>query len=316
MANPDVRSRKDPAIGRLVAKLWKFHEKNRRDLPWRNTRDPYRILLSEMMLQQTQVPRVLQKYDEFLINFPNLESVAAASMTDVLRVWKGLGYNRRAYFIKRIAAELCGADARASAGKKSKPRHKCRPFPSSYEDLIKLPGIGQSTGGAMVAFCFADTTGEKTPFIETNIRFVFMRELFAEKSEEKIKDADILEKLRQCLERIDPKDVREFYYAIYDYGTSLKASLGSKKTAIHRQSAHYSRQSAFKGSVREMRSLILSVLLRGGMSRDELRASLDADGRLKTEESKQRFDAALERLQKDGSIAMSKSRKRDIMEIC
>lgn len=327
-------------IAAFMRRLWKFHAANRRDMPWRNTRDPYRILLSELMLQQTQVPRVLQKYDEFLIKFPDLAAVHAASMTDILRVWKGLGYNRRAYFIKKIADIL--AEGPYGNGKPFD-------FPARYEDLIKLPGIGQSTGGAIVAFSLAKKTGEKIPYIETNIRSVLMHEFFAAKpmpdmsdkavaahaAPEKIQDADILAILSQCLDRVEPADIREFYYALYDYGTDLKARLGRKKTDLHKRSAQYSKQSAFKGSVREMRALILSSLLKeeengdGKMEKEELFASALRELRVPMSESRiraerDRFETALERLAKDRSVfirsadraRLSKSRKRYIIEIC
>jgi A/G-specific adenine glycosylase len=299
-------------VKNFIRKLWKFHAIARRDLPWRNTQDPYKILLSELMLQQTQVNRVLQKYDEFLIKFPNLQSVHKASMTDILRVWKGLGYNRRAYFIKKIADILA---------KVPKPFS----FPTKYEELIKLPGIGQSTDGALVAFCFAKKTGEKITFIETNIRSVFMHEFFSKNSSSKIKDTEIIAKLGQCLQLVEPKDIREFYYALYDYGTHLKSALGKEKTELHKRSMHYAKQSIFKGSVREMRSLILSSLLKGNSATDELFAAIICTMRIpmtKKElgDERIRFDTALARLIKDGSICisstMSKNRKRDIIRIC
>lgn len=304
-------------ISAFIEKLWKFHAGARRDLPWRNTEDPYKILLSELMLQQTGVSRVLQKYDEFLIKFPNLQSVHKASMTDILRAWKGLGYNRRAYFIKKIADILAKAPKPFS-------------FPARYEELINLPGIGQSTGGALVAFCFAQKTGEKIAFIETNIRSVFIHELFSKNSSEKIKDTDVISKLRQCLGLVQPEDIREFYYALYDYGTHLKKTLGKEKTILHKRSVHYAKQSAFKGSVREMRSLILSSLLKNSPTNtiiekeklfaETLRSMRIPMSKAELAAERARFDTALARLLKDGSIhvssAISKSRKRDIIRIC
>lgn len=308
------------AIKSFVDRLWKFHAQHRRNnMPWRNTKDPYRILLSELMLQQTQVSRVLQKYNEFLINFPDLESVHRANMADILKVWKGLGYNRRAYFIKKIAAALASS---ASPFR----------FPKTYEELIKLPGIGQSTGGALVAFAFADKTGERIPFIETNIRVVFIHEFFINKIASKQKDAaktiddkEIRAKLEQCLALVKPADIREFYYALYDYGTHLKASLGKERTTIHKRSAHYSKQSAFKGSVREMRAKILAEVVKNnnganiGGGEDARPKSGIAKGRLKSivaplAEDSERFETALQRLIKDNSVAIS--RKSDIIDLC
>lgn len=301
------------AIESFVDRLWKFHAQHRRNnMPWRNTKDPYKILLSELMLQQTQVSRVLQKYDEFLINFPNLEAVHRANMADILRVWKGLGYNRRAYFIKKIAYTLASSE-QAAKNTKRKPFV----FPNAYEELIKLPGIGQSTGGALVAFAFAEKTGEKIPFIETNIRLVFIHEFFIKKKA--VDDKEIRAKLEQCLAIVQPKDIREFYYALYDYGTHLKATLGKTKTVIHKQSAHYSKQSAFKGSVREMRARILSEVVKrhssasggksSGIAKKKLQAAVAPD-----KSDAERFETALQRLIKDNSIAIR--RKSDIIDLC
>jgi A/G-specific adenine glycosylase len=323
-------------VSNFVDRIWRFHAKNRRDMPWRDTKDPYRVLISELMLQQTQVSRVLQKYDEFLINFPDLRAVHKASMPEILRVWKGLGYNRRAFFIKKIADILHARNPTKGANP-----HSPIPFPTRYEDLIKLPGIGQSTAGALVAFCFAAKTGQKIAFIETNIRLVFIHEFFNDKKpladagkkshvkidgKAKISDKSIAEKLQACLDRIEPKDIREWYYALYDYGTHLKGTLGREKTALHKKSSHYARQTAFKGSVREMRARILDILTKRGSMRQAALQEIAAPDKTDVE----RFDTALARLIADNSISIKaknndrnkntksapKPGKRDIMEIC
>jgi len=116
------------AVSKFRTMIFSFWEDNRRDLPWRHTRDPYRILVSEVMLQQTQVSRVLPKYEEFLSIFPDVASLAAASPARVLTVWKGMGYNRRALYLKRTAESVMKEHGGA--------------FPSSEEELTKLPGLG------------------------------------------------------------------------------------------------------------------------------------------------------------------------------
>ncbi len=307
------------AIQSFLDRLWRFHAEHRRNnMPWRKTKDPFKILLSELMLQQTQVSRVLQKYDEFLINFPDLEAVHKAKMIDVLRVWKGLGYNRRAYFIKKIADTLANPDIDADSkygksGKRSSESvRKPFAFPNTYEELIKLPGIGQSTGGALVAFSFAEKTKEKIAFIETNIRVVFMHEFFIKS--DSITDKEIVAKLEQCLAIIEPKDVREFYYALYDYGTHLKATLGKERTTLHRKSAHYAKQSAFKGSVREMRAKILDALIKADKAKRKFTQKTLEKSIAASPKERERFKAAFPRLIKDKSIAIG--RKRDIIEIC
>ena len=140
---------------------WYFH--HRRDLPWRNTRDPYRILVSEIMLQQTQVDRVIPKYEEFLKRFPSVADLAAAPLSDVLRVWSPLGYNRRARYLHlaaRAASERFGGE-----------------LPSSLMDLRSLPGLGRYTAGAVA--CFALEL--RTPVVDTNVRRVLGRVLHGQR---------------------------------------------------------------------------------------------------------------------------------------
>lgn len=134
-----------------------WFQKHGRDLPWRRTRDPYRILVAEIMLQQTQVDRVRPKYEAFLAEFPNLEALAAAAPGDVIRAWSGLGYNRRALNLQRTAQAVVG-------------EHQGR-FPDTPESLRKLPGIGPYTAGAIACFAFE----RDVAFIDTNIRRALQR---------------------------------------------------------------------------------------------------------------------------------------------
>lgn len=236
----------------FIQKIWNHYRTEKRDLPWRNTFDPYYILVSEMMLQQTQVKRVLVKYDEFLSHFPNIKKLAAAPMSQVLRVWKGLGYNRRAYFLKQISETII----KDYAGK----------FPRDYSTLLTLPGIGNSTAGAISAFAFQT----KIPFIETNIRVVYLDSFFSNK--EKVKDKEILDKISETLEYINPSEIKDFYYALYDYGFSLKQALGKKRTDMHKKSSHYTAQSKFIGSKRQLRSILLDYILNNQDSNTPKRA--------------------------------------------
>lgn len=205
-----------------------------RDLPWRQTHDPYRILVSEFMLQQTQVPRVLPKYDEFLEAFPDLESLAAAPLASVLRHWQGLGYNRRALALKRTA-EIVVAE---HAGR----------LPRDVKALCKLPGIGAATAAALAAFAF----GEPHPFLETNIRAAFLHHFFPEGDD--VPDSELLPLVDVALDRDDP---RTWYYALMDYGSMLK------RTAVNpsRRSRHHVRQSTFEGSKRQLRANALRAVL-------------------------------------------------------
>ena len=223
--------------------IWNFYKSNKRDLPWRNTTDPYHILVSEVMLQQTQVIRVIPKYQEFIKKFPTIKKLAQASKAEVLTLWQGLGYNRRALFLKKACETLYAQNP------------KNPQFPISREELLKLPGIGQSTAGAVLAFAF----NKPIPFIETNIRAVFLYFFFKDSSS--VSDITILELVQQSLnQKKQRENPREWYYALYDYGSMLKTKLGKdKKTELHKQSKHYNKQSTFKGSNREIRSTILKL---------------------------------------------------------
>lgn len=220
--------------------LHSYYIKNKRDsLPWRKTKDVYRILLSEVMLQQTQVPRVLIKYKEFLDKYPKVEDLAKAPLREVLTMWQGLGYNRRAKFL-HVAAQLLAKEKKIS-----------------YEFLNSLPGVGQSTAGAVLVF----TQNKPIVFIETNVRAVLIHHFYND-TEDKVSDKELVVLMEKLLAKLGDKFTpREFYYAIYDYGTYLKATLGSKRKEVHTKSTHYVKQSAFKGSRRQLRAFILKKFL-------------------------------------------------------
>jgi A/G-specific adenine glycosylase len=214
--------------------IYAHYHAHPRPLPWRATRDPYRILVSEVMLQQTQVERVKAKYAEFLDAFPGLADLAAAPLAELLPVWQGLGYNRRAIALKRCAEEILTR----FAGR----------VPSSIGELESLPGIGPYTARAVAAFAF----NAAEPFIETNIRTVFIHFFFH--GREQVADCEIMPLVAATLDRINP---RQWYYALMDYGVLLKQ--------LHpnpgRRSSHHVRQSPFKGSNRELRSRMLRAIM-------------------------------------------------------
>ncbi len=214
--------------------IWAHYKKHgRHNAPWRNTHDPYQILVSEFMLQQTQVSRVLVKYPEFLKRFPTLKTLAAASLRDVLIAWQGLGYNRRAYSLKRLSEIIL----RDYSGK----------IPRQQAALLALPGVGPSTAGGILAFAF----GKAMPYIETNIRRVYLSFFFPKKKN--VSDKALLQLIEETL---DTKKPREWYYALMDYGVML----GKARPNANTRSAHYTVQPRFKGSVRETRGRILAVL--------------------------------------------------------
>ena len=222
-----------------------YKDKSRSDLPWRHTCNPYRILVSEIMLQQTQIERVLRKYPVFIKKYPDFGSLARARVRTLYSVWKGMGYNRRALALKNIACIISAA-----------PYHGR--LPADAHDLMRLPFVGQSTAGAVAAFAF----GRPAVFIETNIRRVFIHFFFREKK--KVSDREILFLIEKTL---DGKDPRSWYYALMDYGSALR----NLKENPNRKSSRYKKQSPFEGSNRQMRAKILRLISeRRNMSVKEL----------------------------------------------
>jgi A/G-specific adenine glycosylase len=229
--------------------IWKHYEKNQRDLLWRKTRNPYNILVSEIMLQQTQVSRVEIKYASFLKKFPTIESLAQAKLTDVLVEWQGLGYNRRAVYLKQCAEKV----VEEYAGK----------FPKDFKTLCSLPGIGPATAGDMLAFAW----NIPVVVIETNIRSVFIHFFF--QGREQIHDREILPLIERTLDRENP---REWYWALFDYGAHLKQTSNPSK-----RSAHHTTQSRFLGSHRQKRAQVLRTILAGNTTSEKIAKELALD---------------------------------------
>ena len=234
----------DPAsIDRFNAMLSEFYLKNRRPMPWRDDITPYRVVVSEIMLQQTQVPRVLKKFDEFIQIFPDFATLAQASLEDVLRAWQGLGYNRRAKYLLQIAQEIMNRWDGV--------------VPDDPALLQTLPGIGAATAGSIVVF----TYDRPVVFIETNVRRVFIHHFFQDRVG--VSDKEIYPVLTRTLDRAHP---REWYYSIMDYGTFLAGAIENP----NRRSRHYAVQSKFSGSDREIRGRILKILLEEGPAAGEI----------------------------------------------
>lgn len=204
-----------------------------RDFPWRATHDPYHILVSEVMLQQTQTDRVVKKYPSFISAFPDFYSLKAASFFDVMRLWQGLGYNRRAFFLHQTASIIV-------------KRHSgiC---PASVGALQSLPGIGEATASAICAFAF----NQPVVFIETNIRSVFIHFFFQDKNS--VADAQIAPLVKDTLDVDSP---RQWYWALMDYGAWLKKTQGNP----NRKSRHHHRQTPFLNSSRHIRGAIIKLL--------------------------------------------------------
>ncbi len=214
--------------------IWRwFAQHGRQQLPWRQTADPYHILVSEMMLQQTQVDRVIPKYQAFIKRFPTVQHLARAQQRSVIGLWQGLGYNRRAMFLHRAAKAI----VQEYAGQ----------WPQTPAALAELPGVGQYTAAAVCAFAF----NQPVAMIETNIRRVFIHHFFADR--DGVTDAELLPLIEQALDTTDP---RQWYWALMDYGAiALK-----DRPNPNRQSAHYTKQSSFVGSARQVRGQIVKTL--------------------------------------------------------
>lgn len=187
------------------------------------------------MLQQTQANRVVEYYARFLENFRTVEALAQAPLRDVLVVWQGLGYNRRAVMLKRLAEQMV--------------REHGGVLPQAPEALAKLPGIGRATAGAIAAFAF----NAPTVFIETNIRRAYIHHFFKEGSA--VADAEIYPLVAATVDQTNP---REWYRALMDYGAHLPKITANP----NRRSRHYVKQSKFEGSNRQLRGKILKLLLK------------------------------------------------------
>lgn len=229
---------------RLGARVLRWYARRGRELPWRKTRDPYAILVSELMLQQTQVSRVVPKYALFLERFPTLRALAAATLGDVLRAWSGLGYNRRARDLHRIA------------------RTCARGLPRGRAELDALPGIGRYTAGAIA--CFAH--GDAIPFADTNIRRVLGRALLGRTASER--EAEALD-----ARQLPRGRAAEWHHALMDLGATvctgraprcgecpLRAICRSRGEPERRPSRAPAR--AFARSARWVRGRIVAVLAR------------------------------------------------------
>ena len=252
--------------------VWQKGRELHRDMPWRTTTDPYSIIVSELMLQQTQVDRVIPKYLAFIQQYPSVASLATASLADVLILWSGLGYNRRAKFLhdsaRMIMAEFDGK------------------VPADLTNLKRLPGVGVNTAAAVLAYAY----NIATPFIETNIRTVYFHYYF--EGERLVGDAQLLLVVAATLDREHP---REWYWALMDYGSFLKRQ-GMGRID---KSSHYKKQSPLDGSVRQVRGQILRILANGAYTDDELRHNAGAD---------ERYDQALLGLIKDGLVQVVQGR--------
>lgn len=246
--------------------IWQNGRELFRDMPWRSDTQPYYVLVSEIMLQQTQVERVIPKFEAFITAFPTIQSLANAPLSAVLGLWSGLGYNRRAKYLHE-AAKMLVHDFKGQ-------------FPTSLQELVKLPGVGANTAGALMAYSF----NQPVVFIETNIRTVYFYHFFA--TEPTVTDSQLREIVEATLDREHP---REWYWALMDYGSFLKR----KGAGMNNKSHHYKKQAPLKGSVREIRGQIVKALTTKDLTLAALKETVTVD---------ERFEAALDGLHRDGLV--------------
>ena len=245
-----------------------YQHYGRTSLPWRQTRDPYAILVSELMLQQTQVSRVIPKYQAFLQLFPDLKTLRTAKLETVLAAWQGLGYNRRAKYLWQLAQVTLE-------------------LPRDQIALQKLPGIGPYTAGAIAAFAF----NQPVTLIETNVRTVFLYHFFP--GQTAVSDAELLPLISAT---VPTQQAGAWYAALMDYGSYLKSVLPNPS----RQSKHHTKQSRFQGSARQVRGELLRLLLNAPATKAELLSQLTSNA--------EHFETALAQLLKEQLIVEKNKR--------
>jgi A/G-specific adenine glycosylase len=247
----------------------------RHTLPWRLNTAPWPVLVSEFMLQQTQIERVIPYWNRWMGLWPEPADLAAVPLADALREWNGLGYNRRGRFLWECARRITGEYGGV--------------VPDSPEKLITLPGVGAYTAGAVACFAY----DYPAVFIETNIRAALIHFFFA--GRERVHDAELTGILKESLPEESLRgenSPRVWYWALMDYGAALKKAAPNP----NRRSAHYSRQSRIEGSFRQRRGAVLrSLVAEGPASAETLaeRTGIDPGG----------LYGALAALEKDFMIA-------------
>lgn len=262
-------------VASFQKKILSWYAENKRDLPWRGipydlslqARDPYKILLSEVMSQQTQLTRVIPKYEAWLKEFPTVESLAVAKTSDILRLWSGLGYNRRALFLQKTAQAI------VLQGR----------WPRDVQELEKLPGIGAYTARAIACFAF----NEEIAVVDTNIRKVISHEFF----NGQLPDEKIIEKIAQ--ELLPKGSAYDWNQALMDYSAMI---LKDKKIPVPKQSRFLSSNRYFRGK------LLKELLICHELTLDQVRLLL-REGIEKFGEAW--FHPFLQQLKKDGFITLS-----------
>lgn len=225
--------------------LTHYKKHGRHDLIWRKNINAYRIIVSEIMLQQTQVSRVLPKFEQWMKQYPTLKILKTAQFKDILVLWQGLGYQRRAKALYELAQSYASV-------------------PKTYEKLLDVRGVGSYTASAVCAFAYDTFTH---PVLETNIRTALIEEFH--QGEEEIHDGLLYEDLERLVKypKVQKVGARTWYYALMDYGAYLK----QQNISHNKKSAHHVTQTPYKGSTRELRAKVLFALTHGEKLRGDAR---------------------------------------------
>ncbi|MFX1365059.1 MAG: A/G-specific adenine glycosylase [Promethearchaeota archaeon] len=261
-------------IGLFKEFIYDYYRNHKRNFPFREKISPYRVLVSEIMLQQTQTDRVSEKFRKFIEKFPDFLSLSSASVEDILIEWKGLGYNRRAIALKNIAKTI----VKDFNGE----------LPDSLEILKSFPQIGHNTASSILAFAF----NKPVAFIETNIRRVYIYFFFPNK--DKVNDNEIISIVKKTVDHDNP---REWFYALMDYGVMLKKI----HPELNKKSTHYRKQTPYNGSTRQIRGELLKLLIKEG--RMEI---ITIQEKLKIDNLK-RIETILYQLEKEGFIEIKEN---------
>jgi len=234
----------DKDIQEFTSRAWRYYKKfGRHDLAWRKKTDPYSITVSEVMLQQTQVTRVEEYFKKWMKEFPTIKKLSQSELSDVLKQWQGLGYNRRGKYLHDIAKKIMNDFGGV--------------FPEESEHLRSLPGVGSYTQAAIEAFSY----NKRSILVETNIRTAVIYHFF--KNKETVTEKEIEHVLECCYKKGTKayKNPREWNWALMDYGSHLKKEVGN----LNKKSKTYTKQSRFEGSTRQLRSGILRYILSKGV---------------------------------------------------